>query len=90
MLEEKTPEEILGTLANSGNTEFIEYTQNANFETIGYKRFYEALDASNDISTQVGKDDFTFGVDDDEFNSLVRHYGEMRGPNLEDYHPDKR
>ena len=24
-----------------------------------------------------------------EFNSLVRHYGEMRGPNLNDYHPDK-
>tara|TARA_B100001564_G_scaffold338786_1_gene330919 strand:+ start:373 stop:1422 length:1050 start_codon:yes stop_codon:yes gene_type:complete len=90
MLEEKTPEEILGTLANSGNTEFIEYTQNANFETIGYKRFYEALDTSNDLSSQVGKDDFTFGIDDDEFNSLVRHYGEMRGPNLEDYHPDKR
>ena len=23
---------------------------------------------------------------DDEFNSLVRHYGEMRGPNLEYNH----
>ena len=22
-----------------------------------------------------------------DFNNLVRHYGEMRGPNLDDYHP---
>ena len=90
MLEDgKTPEEILGTLANTGNTEFIMYTQNANFETIGYDRFNEAVDSLEDTSSQVGQEVFDFGIDDEEFYSLVRHYGEMRGPNLNDYHPDK-
>ena len=83
----KTPEDILGTLANTGNTEFIMYTQNANFETIGYDRFNEAVDSLDTDSSQVGNDIFDFEIDDEDFNNLVRHYGEMRGPNLDDYHP---
>lgn len=80
MLEDKTPEEILGTLANTGNTEFITYTRNANFETIGYSRFNEAVSKLVDTSSQVGSDLNDFNINDDEFNNLVRHYGEMRGP----------
>jgi len=84
----KTPEDILGTLANTGNTEFIEYTYNADFQTIGYDRFNEAVDLLDidPSSLQTESDNFDFGIDDDEFNSLVRHYGEMRGPNLEYNH----
>ena len=43
MLQVKSPEEIMARLANTGNTEYIHHITNANFETIGYKRFNAAV-----------------------------------------------
>ena len=51
LINASTPEEIIGRMAQMGNTEYIHYIRNANFETIGYERFNAVLNP-DDTSNQ--------------------------------------
>ena len=43
LIEASSPEEIMMRLARTGKQEYIHYIRNANFETIGYKRFLDEI-----------------------------------------------
>jgi len=43
MLQNNTPEEIIGRMALRGDDEYIRYIRNARFQTIGYERFNASI-----------------------------------------------
>ena len=47
LIAASSPEEILAALAATGKEEYIHYITNANFQTIGYRRFYDVLGSAD-------------------------------------------
>ena len=48
LIAASSPEEIIARLGATGKKEYIRYITNANFQTIGYERFYAAIGANKD------------------------------------------